>query len=202
MNYKGIVIISANILKLSVLTLVILFFTAAGGEMKEIDFHEFRDQLVKAGVDEFEVTLDGHETQAPVTGNKYIFNQIITYCGEDDDIMSSHRTWNSEEDFILVYKNFRVKLNRSNVRIFIEETGSFKHKDEDDGRILPSVEFGLVKNQKYFARFSAEEYHLPPDRESGKPQKRVNHVLWISSRPYKNGKPRVELTPLYKGWSY
>ncbi|PKL15593.1 MAG: hypothetical protein CVV49_20615 [Spirochaetae bacterium HGW-Spirochaetae-5] len=202
MNNKKIIFKSADILKLSVLFFVILFFTAAGGEMKEIGFHEFREQLVKEGVDEFEVTFDGQETPAPVTGNKYVFNQIITYCGEDDDIMSSHRTWSSEENFILVYNRFRVKVNRSNVRIFIEETGSFKHKDEDDGRVLPSVEYGLVKNQKYFAKFSAEEYHLPPDRESGKPQKRVNNVLWISSRPYKNGKPRVELTPLYKGWSY
>jgi hypothetical protein len=170
--------------------------------MKEIGFHEFRDKLVKDGIEEFEVYFDGQETPAPVTGNKYVFNQIVTYCGEDGDIMSSYRTWNSEEEFILVYKDFTITLNRSKVRTFIEETGTFKHKDEDDGRILPSVEYGLVKNKKYYAKFSAEEYHLPPDRESGKPQKRINHVIWISSRPYRNGKPRVELTPLYKGWSY
>jgi hypothetical protein len=190
------------ILKLSFLTMAILFFIAPGGKMKEISFNEFMDQLVKEGIDEFEVTLDGQEIESPVTGNKYVFNQIITYCGEDGDLLSSHRTWNSEEDFILVYKELRITLNRSKVRTFIEETGTFEHKDEDDGRILPSVEYGLVKNKKYYAKFSAEEYHLPPDRESGKPQKRINHVIWISSRPYRNGKPRVELTPLYKGWSY
>jgi hypothetical protein len=192
----------ADILKLIVLVLVILFLIGADGKMKEIGFNEFREHLVKEGVNEFEVTFDGRETPAPITRNKYIFNQIITYCGDDENIMSSHKTWNSEEDFILIYNNFRVKLNRRMVRVFVEETGAFKSKDEDDGRILPSVEYGLVKNQKYFAKFSVEEYHLPPDRESGKPQKRINHVLWISSRPYRNGEPRVELTPLYKGWSY
>ncbi len=202
MKHKRILFISADILKLSVLTLVILLFIAPGGKMKEISFIELREQLLKDGVVEFEVSFDGHEIPAPVTGNKYVFNQIITYCGDGDDIMSSHRTWNSEDDFILVYNNFRVNLNRGKVRTFIEETGSFKSKDEDEGRILPSVEYGLVKNKKYFAKFSVEEYHLPPDSEGGKPQKKINHVLWISSRPYRNGKPRVELTPLYKGWSY
>ncbi len=169
--------------------------------MKDLSFNEFREYLVKEGVEEFEIVFDGKEIPAPVTGSKYLFIQIVTYCG-DTDIMSSYRVWNSDNEFFLIYKNFRIKLDRVSIRTFIEETGSFKDKDSDDGRILPSIEFGIVKNKKYYARFAAEEYHLPPDRENGEPQKRTNHILWISSRPFKNGKPQVELTPLYKGWSY
>jgi len=169
--------------------------------MKELSFDEFREYLLKDGVGEFEAVFDGMETPAPVTGNKYVYIQIVTYCGEGD-IMSSYRTWNSEEEFTLIYKDLRIKLDRVKVRTFIEKTGTFNEKDADNGRMLPSVEYGIAKNKKYYMKFSDEEYHLPPDGESGKPRKRTNHVLWISSRPYKNGKPQIELTPLYMGWTY
>jgi len=181
--------------------LLFLIFTGSGGEMKELTFDEFSEYLKTEGIEEFETSFDGIESAAPVTGNKYLFLQIVTYCG-DEDIMSSYRTWNSDDEFALVYKNFRIQLDRSKVRTFIEKTGSFEEKDIDGGRMLPSEEYGLVKNKKYYAKISSEEYHLPPDRESGKPRKRTNHVLWISSRPFKSGRPQVELTPMYKGWSY
>ncbi len=187
--------------KLSMLVCVLCISIAAGGDMKEMSFNEFRDSVKTEGADEFEAVFDGNEFTAPVTGKKYIFAQILTWCG-DPDLKSSYRTWNSEEDFFLLYKNIKVSLSPSKVRTFIEETGTFTEKDSNDGRILPSVEYGLIKNKKYYAKFSSEEYHLPPDRESGKPQKRTNSVLWISSKPFKNGKPRVEITPMYKAWSY
>jgi hypothetical protein len=186
---------------LTAVFLVSLILTGSGGEVRELSFDEFREYLKTEGVAEFEAVFDGIESPAPVSGNKYLFLQIVTYCGEGD-VMSSYRTWNSDDEFTLVYENFRVKLDRSRVRTFIEKTGSFKEKDIDDGRMLPSDEYGLVKNRKYYAKISSEEYHLPPDRESGKPRRRTNHVIWISSRPFKDGKPQVELTPMYKGWSY
>jgi hypothetical protein len=186
---------------MTVFFLVLLIFTGAGGKMKDMSFDEFRDYLKHEAIDEFEAVSDGKESPAPVTGNKYVYIQIVTYCG-GDDVMSSYRTWNSDDVFFMVYNNIRIKLNRNNVRTFIEETGSFSGKDIESGRMLPSIEYGLVKNKKYYAKVSSEEYHLPPDRESGEPKKRTNHVLWISNKPFKNGKPQVELTPLYKGWSY
>lgn len=186
---------------LIVLFLVLLIFTGAGGKMKEMTFDEFREYLKHEAVEEFEAVFDGKVSPAPVTGNKYVYIQIVTYCG-DDDVMSSYRTWNSDDDFFLVYKNIRLKLNRINIRTFIEETGSFSEKDIESGRMLPSVEYGLVKNKKYYIKVSSEKYHLPPDRENGEPEKITNHVLWISSKPFKSGKPKVELTPLYKSWSY
>ena len=183
------------------LSLISISITGSGGKMKEMTFGEFREYMEREGITEIEVAFNGNETVAPVTGHKYVFLQIVTYCGEKD-IMSSYRTWNSSDEFIMVYQNFRVTLEPSEVRTFIEETGSFKEKNTDDGRILPSLEYGLIKNKKYYIRLSSEEYHLPPDRESGKPQHRTSHVLWISSKAYKQGMPQVELTPMYKGWSY
>lgn len=192
---------SRKFLILIVLFLVQLIFTGAGGKMKEMTFDEFREYLKHEAVEEFEAVFDGKASPAPVTGNKYVYIQIVTYCG-DDDVMSSYRTWNSDYDFFLVYKNIRLKLNRINIRTFIEETGSFSEKDIESGRMLPSVEYGIVKNKKYYIKTSSEEYYLPPDRENGKPQKKTNYVLWISTNPYKEGKPQVELTPMYKSWSY
>lgn len=179
--------------------LLFLILTSAGGKMKELSFEEFRDFLKNENISECEVTFDGKETAAPVTGNKYLFLQIITYCG-DDDITSSYRTWNTDDEFYLVYKNLRVKLSRTKVRTFIEKTGSFEEMEE--GRMFPSDEFGLVKGKKYFVRFSVEEYHLPPDRESGRPQKKINHVLWISNKTFINTMPQIKLTPMYERWSY
>ncbi len=187
--------------KLFILSCLILILSASGGNMKEMNFDEFREFIKDEGVDEFEVIFDGKEFPAPITGKKYLFVQILTWCG-DPDLKSSYRTWHSGDEFVLVYNNIRVPLSPVKIRTYIEETGSFEEKDSDDGRILPSVEYGLVKNKKYYAKFSAEEYHLPPDRESGKPQKRTNPVIWISSRSYKKGKPQVEITPIYKDWSY
>lgn len=184
-----------------ILCVVTFIFTGAGGKMKEMNLAEFREYMAVEGIEECEVIFDGTETAAAVTGHKYVFLQMVTWCGEND-VMSSYRTWNSEDEFFMVYENITVALRPSSVRTFIEKTGSFKQKDSDDGRMLPSVEFGLIKNKKYFVKISSEEYHLPPDRESGKPRKRTSHVLWISSRPYKEGKPQVELTPMYRNWSY
>lgn len=198
---KGFRISARRIRSLILLFTIPLVLNGSGGKMKEMNFYEFREYLKSEGVEECVVFFDGKETAAAVTGHRYVFLQVVTYCGESD-VMSSYRTWNSEDEFIMVYKNFRIKLSPSSVRTFTEKTGSFEQKESDDGRVLPSLEFGLVKNKKYFVKISSEEYHLPPDRESGKPQKRTNYVLWISSRPFKEGKPQVELTPIYRHWSY
>jgi len=186
---------------LTIICMVSAAFAASGGKVKDLNFNEFRDYINTEGIEGFEAAFDGIESAAPVTGNRYIFIQIVTYCGADD-IMSSFRKWNSDDDFVLIYKNVRVTLSPVKVRTFIEKTGSFQSSGDGDGRLLPSVEYGLVKGKKYFIRISSEGYHLPPDREDGKPRRRINHVLWISSRPYKDGKPQIELTPMYKGWSY
>ena len=194
-------IFSWKVHSLVIACLVPLVFTGSGGKMKEMSFDDFREYLKQEKIEECEAGFTGKEYSAPVTGNKYVFIQIVTYCGEVD-IMSSYRTWNRNDEFVMVYKNIHVALNPAKVRTFIEETGSFSEKDIEGGRMLPSVEYGLVKNKKYYVKVSSEEYHLPPDREKGKLQKRTSHVLWISSRPFKDGKPQVELTPMYKGWSY
>lgn len=183
------------------LIFVLLLFIAPGGNVKVITFSQFREQIKIDNIDEFEIYVDGTEISAPVTDHKCIFVQVITFCGEDD-IKSSYRTWNSDNEFYIVFKNYRVEVDRVRIRTFIEETGTFNSKDPDDGRMLPSVEYGLIKGKKYYAVFSSEEYHLPPVGENGKPQKKFNHVIWISSKPFINGKPQVELTPLYKNWQY
>ncbi len=166
-------------------------------EMKEIAFNEFRD--IAAG--ECEVTFDGDDISITPTGNKYVFIQIVTYCGEID-VLSSYRTWNSDNDFVMLYKNLRVTLSTRSVRTFIAKTGSFIQKEGGDERSLPSDEFGLIKNKKYYVKITQENYHLPPDRESGKPRKGTSHVLWISDKPFLKGRPQVGLTPMYKNWSY
>ncbi len=180
---------------------LILLLTAAGGNMKEMTFDEFREYMANDGISEFEVTFDGNESSVTATKQSYVFVQVITYCGVDD-IMSSYKSWASDEDFVLIYKNIIVPLGKSKIRTYIEKTGSFSQRETDNDKIFSSVEYGLIKNKKYYAKFCSEQYHLPPDRNSGKPRKKINHVLWISSSTYKDGKPQVELTPMYKNWSY
>ncbi|HNJ03851.1 MAG TPA: hypothetical protein PLB73_06340, partial [Leptospiraceae bacterium] len=75
------------------------------------------------------------------------------------------------------------------VRAWIREHGS-----------VSVAEYRLETGKKYYAVLHVDHYYLP--RPGGPPSSHSKKVLWISDEPIKDGKPSVEITPAYRGWTY
>lgn len=184
-----------------ILIMMIPAATTSSDNYRVMNFTEFKEYINRKGINEFDAVF-GCEREIPLpSGNRYVYAQVVTWCGADDP-KSSYRTWGSDDPFYMLYENIKIDIDRSKIRTFINKTGSFKEKDGNSGTILLSDEYGIVSGRKYFIRLAFEEYTLPPERGDSKPQKRKNYVLWVSDNPYKGGRPQIELTPLYKHWSY
>lgn len=63
-------------------------------------------------------------------------------------------------------------------------------------------EYLLAPGKTYHALVHEDRYHLPPEGPGERPREGRNRVLWVSDRPFKDGKAAGEMTPGYRGWSY
>jgi hypothetical protein len=55
--------------------------------------------------------------------------------------------------------------------------------------------YALRASTPYHVRVAVETYHLPPDGPEGRPETASHAVLWVSDRPFVQGRPSRPLTP-------
>jgi hypothetical protein len=55
--------------------------------------------------------------------------------------------------------------------------------------------YALRAATRYHVRVAVETYHLPPDGPEGHPETASHTVLWVSDRPFVQGRPTRPLTP-------
>jgi hypothetical protein len=193
---------------------IILFVSTTYLKAETImDKREFYEFLKEKGLENKEMTIkfSGNEVQA-VSKEKYVFFEVVKFIGEED-IKSSHFTpWHPEETFFILYNDVKVEVDFRDIRTYIEETYKqlYTKKDvskapefvRDDLKERPQVlvcEYGLQSGKIYYAKFNTDHFYVNgPDG----PKQRTNIVIWISDKPFKDGKPQMPLTPMYSGWSY
>lgn len=64
----------------------------------------------------------------------------------------------------------------------------------DGGPVTVEV-YALRAATRYHVRVAIETYHLPPEGPEGRPETASHTVLWVSDRPFVQGRPTRPLTP-------
>jgi hypothetical protein len=64
------------------------------------------------------------------------------------------------------------------------------------------AEYCLETGKTYFALVHQDTYLLPPKGPGSAPEHGRRLVLWISDKPFVDGKPEQQVTPAYRGWTY
>ena len=181
-----------------------------------MDINDFIAQM--KDIKDFIIRVDGTSHESYFTLKKYVHYETIAFYGQNK-IHSTHQVlYNTENDFYILHKDLKIKISYRKIRTHLspsiekkysidelksadndKEKSFLKILKENDSNKLLIAEYGLNKKKNYHARFKTETYHLPPRRPGGKPKKKENTILMISDQPFPN---KIELTPIYKGWSY
>lgn len=191
-------------------------FPATTKAVTKMDFHEFAEKV--KGKESFAITVAGASRESFFTGAAYVHYETVAFIGKEDMTSAFQILYHTQEDFSVIYNNAAVAVRYSQIRTCLNP--SFKKRyareslaaprseiekslrsilDAEDVPALLLVEYGLQTGKRYFGRLKNESYHLPPQEQGGKPQRREKTVLLISDRAFPND---CDLTPLYKGWSY
>ena len=203
---------------LLLLSLVPAEWNGLSSRMKAVKTMDFNDFIKLAAGDGFTIAVEGSPKKSFFTGRTYVHYETVVFSGTDD-IRSRHRIlYHTDEDFTLIHGDSRTTVRYSQVRTCLAPSYEKKYGrndlkapgnevekrlasllSEDGVDRIELVEYGLERGRTYHARVKTESYHLPPLERGGRPQRRENSVLVISDRPFPND---VEMTPLYRGWSY
>ncbi len=119
--------------------------------------------------------------------------------------------YQSDAGFAVVTGSGRMNVSRSDVRLFLSPSFERDYASEaqapeglrswirEHGSVH-AAEYRLEAGRVYFALLHEDHYYLPSP--GGPPKARSRKVLWISDRPFSEGKPVVQITPAYHGWTY
>lgn len=199
--------------------LLIIFFSIVflinAENNRMLNKHDFFKYIKEKDLENsvIEITVKGEEKESFRSKNKYVYFEDVVYFGKNDIKSEFYNPWIVKDHFILIFNDVKIRVNFRDIRTFLSESYKktyLKHKrmtaPEDIKEFLKNkakkvlvCEYGLKKGQKYYAIFHIDHYYI--NGENG-PEERTNPVIWITDKPFLNGKPQIDITPAYKGWTY
>ena len=170
--------------------------------------------LVKAG--EFELTFTGRTEEAFLSKKQCVwYTSTIGEKAEGEWVVQSEGYTTEKTVYALVASdNLEVTWRKLRPHLSPSFTKTVARADADqppwattwfssqDSKTVTFEEFCLEKDKTYFACVGGEDYHLPPEEPDGPPQEQTNQVLIVSDAPFQDGKPTVELVPVFRHWTY
>ncbi|GEM_PF-6045096 len=160
------------------------------------------------------VSLAGEDCGAPWSKDRCVYWESAVLLVEEGRTIGhtdAHRS-RSEIDLVLG-DGTMVRVDR-NMRLYMEPTWLEEDPSDPSARALLSearkscecpeavlAEFALFPGREYWARIVREEYWLPPDRPDGPPHRARGTTVYISEKPFKDGRPQGPETPM-STWTY
>ncbi len=138
-----------------------------------------------------EIYLEGKTEKSRLSFQKYFYYEIINR--DSDGSYSVDYVY--ERSFNILWKKYRIEINRRNIRTFLEPTF---FQNQPNNTIF--IEYGLQPRKKYFLLPHVDTYSIPG--ENGDIIEKNNIVFYISDKPFIENKPSVSITPAYQGWTY
>jgi hypothetical protein len=122
-------------------------------------------------------------------------------------------TYRSNNDILLVTDEARVAVDRG-LRLYIEPTWLERNpndpelqacleeaKSRMEATDAALAEFALLPGREYWAKIVSEEHWLPPDGPDGTLRRAHSTALYLSDKPFMDGRPQGEASPL-SHWTY
>jgi hypothetical protein len=173
---------------------------------------EYRKELAdpKAA---FRARVEGGPLEAVWSRTPCAYFEAAVLMFEDGRYTGHTNTHRSDSDIFLVTGEARVKVDRG-LRLYIEPTWLERDPcdpelraclEEAKNRMEASdaalAEFALLPGREYWARIAREEHWLPPDGPDRPPNRAYSTALYLSDKPFVNGRPQGEAAPM-SNWTY
>ncbi|MGI5862216.1 MAG: hypothetical protein ACOX6T_09180 [Myxococcales bacterium] len=163
----------------------------------------------------FQVRIEGEGIESYLGQTRCGYFEWI-YGERRDGVLSSFTVaYQSSEPITLVAAGKKARIAPRRVRAYLAPSVEREYGPGDESapevvkeylakgkEIAYVAEYCLEVGKTYHALVHTDAVMLPPGGPMGKPEKSRNLVLWLSDRPFADGKPTQEKTPAYRGWSY
>jgi hypothetical protein len=163
----------------------------------------------------FQVRVEGKGAESYLGRNRCGYFEWI-YGERRDGVLSSFTVaYHSSEPITLVAAGKEARVAPRRVRTYLAPSVEREYRPGDQtapevvkeylaegNEVAYVAEYCLEVGKTYHALVHTEHATLPPSGPMGKPEKSRNLVLWLSDKPFADGKPTAEKTPAYRGWSY
>ncbi len=128
------------------------------------------------------------------------------YAGHTD-------TYRSDRGFFLITADAEIKID-CGLRLYLEPTWLERDPKDPARRALweeakarmaatdvALAEFALLPEKDYWAKIVREEHWLPPDGPDWPPHRAHGTALYISDKPFVDGRPQGQASPM-SNWTY
>ena len=174
------------------------------------------DEFLKAHApgEPFLVEVDGDQTSFLGKVRCAYFEWIYGLM-EAGRLVSYSVAYHSDSPLRLLADGKRTTLPAGRVRVYADAAIEKEYQAGDDsapvvvqekfarenGKPVFVAEYRLEAGKKYHAVVHDDVFTMPP-AGAGKPRPGKRTVLRLSNKPFKDGEPQVEATPVYRNWSY
>lgn len=161
----------------------------------------------------FRARLEGKLTEAIWSGTPCVYFESAALMFHDGRRAGHTSTHRSGRDIFLVTGEARVAVDRG-MRLYLEPTWLERDpKDPEQRAFLEEAkarmeasdaalaEFALLPGRDYWAKIVREEHWLPPDGPDRPPNSAHSTTLYLSDKPFVNGRPQGEASPM-STWTY
>lgn len=184
--------------------------------MKRIKQYDSLSEYRRAMADPkapFQVRLEGEVARTFWSGTPCLYYEAAAVMFVDGKIAGHTDTYRSKGGIYLIAGDSRIKVD-GNFRLYIEPTWMERDPKEPeyrklldeakarmDAKDVALVEFALLPDKEYWAKIKSEEHWLPPDSPDSPPRRAHNLTLYLSDKPFLEGRPQGEASPL-SNWIY
>jgi hypothetical protein len=161
----------------------------------------------------FRARVEGKLTETVWSRTPCVYFESAVLAFEDGRCVGHTNTHRSGRDFSLVTGEARVAVDRG-MRLYIEPT--WLERDPKDPELRACLEeakarmeaadaalaeFALLPGRDYWAKIVREEHWLPPDGPDSPPNRAHSTAIYLSDKPFVDGRPQGETAPL-SNWTY
>jgi hypothetical protein len=161
----------------------------------------------------FKARVDGKLTESVWSRTPCVYFESAVLAFENGCYTGHTNTHRSDSDIFLITGEARVAVDRG-MRLYIEPTWLERTpKDPDLRSCLDEAkarmeaadaalaEFALLPGRDYWAKIVREEHWLPPEGPDSPPNRAHSTALYLSDKPFVDGRPQGEAAPL-SNWTY
>jgi len=161
----------------------------------------------------FKVRVAGEMTEALWSKTPCVYFESAVLMYQDGLVAGHTSTHRSRAEIAIIAGDARVRVDRG-MRLYIESTWLERDPSDSDARACLDegkkrmeaedaalAEFALLPDHDYWARIVKEEHWLPPERPDGPPNRASSTALYLSDKPFKDGRPQGEASPM-SNWTY
>ncbi len=161
----------------------------------------------------FRARVEGKLTEAAWSRTPCVYFESAVLMLQNGRYAGHTNTRRSGRDIFLVTGDARVAVDQG-MRLYIEPT--WLERDPKDPKLracleeskaileakdVALAEFALLPGREYWAKIVSEEHWLPPDGPDSPPNRALSTTLYISDKPFVDGRPQGEASPL-SNWTY